>query len=575
MIFQAPRHAIDRLLLAASLLLWPPFLLLATRRSGSPSLFGLWSTRYAMVLAAYAAGLLLASYVAWAILRGGSGRLRIHALLGWLRRRPGLSWLVVIGPPLMWLLAVAALLKVGVVPTPAIVLCLMDAGLVIICCECAWALIGQPKKRQRELVLKFLLAGSATLMTLLASELLAAALGIGAYASWKINPQQLDVQFTTDDFDIRVVTNRQGLRESSDVPTRHPERQRIVVIGDSMTFGWGVEAEQAYARVAERTLHEKFGRTDLEIVNMGRPGAGPHDYLKYLRQYAVELRPDLIVIGLLVGNDCPVIPPADLTSDADVQAAFTRHLARADTTWFDRLAMKSFLVRLGYAGLSAPARITTTATDAAQGRRGPIFNEPNPLDPAQLHQEMAASADPDDTRQRYERLRADGWIDRGLAWQMNPWLIRAIILHPTGAADSLAVRPESFEAMQYEWKLCAELLGAAKVTTDRLGIPLVILAIPNAHLVSRRWVDFLEERGCEVNERMTSEQVVNQWLADFCRQADIRCVDPLATFRRQQTDGQHLYLETDDHMTPAGYALLGQALAEALHDELASRGSQP
>ncbi len=576
MIFKAPRHAIDRFLLAAFVLLWPPFALLVTRRSGGPEVFGLWSMRYFVVLLGYAAGLLLAGCVAYAILRAGAGRLRLFAVLASLHRIRPLYWLAVVLPPLLWVMVVAAIIRIGVLPTPAILLCLFDFALVVICCECVLALIGQAKKRQRELVLKFILAGVATTVTLVLVEIVAAVTGIGTYATWEINPRQLDVRFQTDDFDIQVVTNRQGLREPEMISAAHPGLRRAVIIGDSMTFGWGVEYEQAYAQVAQRTLRDVYGRTDLEVINMGRPGAGPHDYLKYLRQYASQLRPDMIVIGFLVGNDCPVIPPARLENAADVERALAEHTGQAHASWLERLTMKSFIARLCYVGLANPSSTDgAAAAGTATGKRGPVFNEPNPLDPTAIGQAIAAAKDPAAAAARYDTLTRDGWVDRGLQWRMNPWLVRAIILHPAGAADSLATRPESFETMQFEWQLCEGLLREIKATADAINVPLVILAIPNAHLVSQRWVDFLEQRGCETNPQMTTSRVVNDWLGTFCEKEKILCVDPLSTFRERQAAGEELYLQTDDHMTPAGYALLGEALAEALHDQLPAAGGSP
>ena len=571
MIFKAPRHVIDRLVLTAYLLLWPPFALLVSRRSGSADLFGLWSFRYFVVLLAYASGFLLASAAALLILRGGEGRLRLFAMLAWLHQRRPWFWLAVTLPPLLWALAVAAIATIGVVPTPMLVLCLIDVGLVVVCCEGILVLIGQPKKRQRELVMKFALAGFATVFALAIVEIAAAVLGLGTYAHWDINPKKIDLRFHTDDFDVQVVTNGQGLREPTLISPRHPDRRRIVVIGDSMTFGWGVEYEQAYAKVAERTLHDKFACTDLEVINMGRPGAGPHDYLRYLRQYAVQLRPDMVVVGFLVGNDCPVIPPARLQTDAEVQRVLAEHVARARPSWVERSVMKFFTARMCYAGLAN----LSASLESTKETRGPIFNEPNPLDPAALDHDIANCDDPVGARQRHDQLLQDGWVERGLAWRMNPWLVRAIILHPAGAADSLAVRPETFETMQHEWDLCEGLLREMQATADEMDIPLVILAIPNAHLVSQRWVDLLRQGGCEVNDQMTTSRVVNDWLADFCTEQGILCVDLLATFRARQAIGEDLYLQADDHMTAEGHALLGEALSEALATQLKSSMLSP
>jgi lysophospholipase L1-like esterase len=556
----------QRYLFAAYLLLWPPFVVLLLRRSGSPDVLDRWSWRLFGVLLAYVLVLAVATVVA--CIRSPGARVRQWVLVGIVaaRRRRFLFGLLCLMPVILAGLAWGAMRWIGVMPDAGVVLSIFDAALLAGLCVLIVVLAGQPIEYQRQLNKRLALAVGATVVTMAAVELAAVVLGVGAYATWDINPKRLDIRFETDDFDVRVVTNRQGLREPAEVPRRHPGVFRVLAIGDSMTFGWGVEYEQSYPQVAQRQLRGSYGWPGVEVINVGRPGAGPHDYLAYMRKYAVELDPDVIVIGFLIGNDCPVRAPASLSDRAAVERELAGYAAASRQSPAERWLLRSFFARLCYAGIAWPRPLPADAV----GRPGPIFREPNPLDPRGLERDIAALRDAAAGRERYASLLRGGWVEKGLEWRVNPWLVRAMILHPAGAADSLAVRGETREVMQFEWQLCAGLLRECKAASDEQDVPLVVLAIPNAQLVSQCWVDFLAARGCLVTSDMTTSRVVNDWLAETCRDNGIVCVDPLEQFRREERAGTILYLKTDDHMTPRGQQLLGESLAAALDPMIAA-----
>src|SRR6266850_1022453 len=71
---------------------------------------------------------------------------------------------------------------------------------------------------------------------------------------------------------VTIATDSLGLRDREydldDVAAR------IVVIGDSYTFGFGVEAEETFPKVAERELM-RTSLAGVEVVNAGVNGYGP------------------------------------------------------------------------------------------------------------------------------------------------------------------------------------------------------------------------------------------------------------------------------------------------------------
>src|ERR1700727_1941155 len=67
--------------------------------------------------------------------------------------------------------------------------------------------------------------------------------------------------------DVRI--NSLGLRER-EIPLEKPHGIfRILAIGDSFTMGWGVNAENTFTRVAEKSLNAAPSSNPVQIINAG------------------------------------------------------------------------------------------------------------------------------------------------------------------------------------------------------------------------------------------------------------------------------------------------------------------
>lgn len=520
---------LKRLLIAGYLLLWPPFFILLTRKSHQADVLGWWSFRVIGLLLAILAVLAGLSLLVWRWTRsGGSVPIWPARVLASVRRSYLLTVLAALLPVLAWLgvIGYAGILRLE--PSTKLLLSLADLALLVLAWEAALIFSELPRPTQRLRLMKLILASSAVIVSMAAVEITAALLHLSPYANWEINPKNLDVRFQTDDFDVKVVTNDQGLREPRTIAAAHPGVFRVIVVGDSMTFGWGAEYEESYPFVVQSVLQEKYGLKNIEVINLGKPGSTPVDYLRFIRRYAARVNPDLIVVGFLIGNDCPVFSPASLLSEEQVHELLARYEKQTRPGTMEKILWKSYLARTFYTGVYR--RLAFFKRVQTVGKRGPLFNEPNPLDPSPLEAEIAQTNDPGASRLRFDNLKKQGWIQKGLDWRINPWLVKAAIVHPAGAADTLAVREETQSIMRHEWKLCEGLLSEMKATSAECGAEFVVLAIPNAHLVSTRWLDFLSKMGCEVSDEMTDSSIVNDWMQDFCRNNEIALVDPLEIF---------------------------------------------
>ena len=96
-----------------------------------------------------------------------------------------------------------------------------------------------------------------------------------------------------------VYTDADGFRCSGKKVTTPPEAQVVLVLGDSFTFGLGVDYEETFAGVLQSSLGSAF-----RVVNAGVEGYGPRQYnasLAYL--LGNGLSPRYVIVATFLGND--------------------------------------------------------------------------------------------------------------------------------------------------------------------------------------------------------------------------------------------------------------------------------
>lgn len=82
-----------------------------------------------------------------------------------------------------------------------------------------------------------------------------------------------------------------------------PGGYRILVLGDSQTFGFGVRDEETLTVRLGELLQARFPQRAIEVINAGVPGYGTADQLAWLKLRGEELQPDLIIVQFLSVND--------------------------------------------------------------------------------------------------------------------------------------------------------------------------------------------------------------------------------------------------------------------------------
>ena len=102
-----------------------------------------------------------------------------------------------------------------------------------------------------------------------------------------------DVVWRMPEFVEKVRTNSLGLRGPE--PRSPAPPRRIVVLGDSMTFGHGVRDSQTYSKFLEALF--AISGEEVEVVNAGVKGYGTDQSFKLYLTRLRHLRPDLVIFG--------------------------------------------------------------------------------------------------------------------------------------------------------------------------------------------------------------------------------------------------------------------------------------
>ena len=100
------------------------------------------------------------------------------------------------------------------------------------------------------------------------------------------------------EFDVLVRTNSRGFRGGE---WCFDSSFRILVLGDSFTFGYGVDEDDIYTAIIERSLRSTG--CPVMIYNAGVPGYGTIQEYSLLRELHEIVRPDMVILSYTVGSD--------------------------------------------------------------------------------------------------------------------------------------------------------------------------------------------------------------------------------------------------------------------------------
>ena len=107
-------------------------------------------------------------------------------------------------------------------------------------------------------------------------------------------PANSSSEFVSREFGVVVeATDEHGFRN----PSPWPEHAEIVIVGDSMAYGYGVASQESWPRLLDDALPVS------RVITLGLPGTVPQQYTRYFEKFGARLRPRLLIYMVFPGND--------------------------------------------------------------------------------------------------------------------------------------------------------------------------------------------------------------------------------------------------------------------------------
>jgi hypothetical protein len=115
-----------------------------------------------------------------------------------------------------------------------------------------------------------------------------------------LTPDMTEI-YDTNEFHVTARISSQGLRNEVVKKPKPQNVYRILVLGDSFTFGWGVKSEETWVKLLEKKVSVKGKK--VEVINAGAPGMYLAPEIQACKAYADQFQVDAIVLGFYGVDD--------------------------------------------------------------------------------------------------------------------------------------------------------------------------------------------------------------------------------------------------------------------------------
>jgi lysophospholipase L1-like esterase len=305
------------------------------------------------------------------------------------------------------------------------------------------------------------------------------------------------------EFDVSVRIDAMGLR---DEPLGGSPRAVALSLGDSVAFGYGVEAVETYAEVLQRQLGE------VSVVNAGVSSYGQHQQRVLLERLGPTLRPDIVISGFFIGNDLEDLTTPPLTVRGGL--VFSDYFANA----IDGSVLRRFAVDHSQALLL----LEVLRLELAMGHR--LGRPLDGMEPA-----GAEHVGPPVSIQHFQAVES---------------------------AESAAA-----------WERMRDAYAALAESADEIGSELVVVYLPTRQEVDADYFERLLATHDLDRSSIELEAPIRR-LAGICEELGLELVDPRPRLTRDE-GAYELFFPHNGHPTAAGHALIAEALTTTIASALA------
>lgn len=376
----------------------------------------------------------------------------------------------------------------------------------------------------------------ALLLTVAADRALGALDGGRRQPGGLVFPRWTQVRYETPEFAYSVRINTHGWR-GDDVSLAPLPACRIMLLGDSFTYGWGVEYAQTWGNLLEQQLRERY-YIDAQVLNLGVPGGNTADYAAIAQRAAPLLSPHVILVGVLQGDD--------MRQMSRGAGTFPRSLRFGEATqsqgWQDALTFHYPFIA---------ERTVLTFTSAGSIRRTW----------ANTAATFITSHTPEQAA-RYTALDSTlrGWFERG---EINPHFVQLAVTAPD---YWLWVHQPAESLAPYIAQMSAHF---AQVQAAAPSAHVQVISVPHGAYTQASAQADLARLGFLVPPDLLTNPLVDVAIQDASQRANVGFWAPTAHFRATQAP---LFYAVDGHFNAEGNRHFAEALAPSVMSLCAVEG---
>jgi len=358
-----------------------------------------------------------------------------------------------------------------------------------------------------------------------------------------IFPTNTTRHFQSPEFSFTVKTNSLGFRDG-EFSAQKSAPIRILALGDSFTYGWGVEIEQSWPRILEQRLRN--AGLNVEVANLGKPAGSPRSYADIAEKAVPVLKPDLLIVAVLQGDDLAQmeLAPQPETDQAKAADASTKHpQARA-------LAKRLYPNFLAW----IDERENSEAVLTKQWRReAQIFLTVfTPKEKARLEKI--------DVRAREAFLNGE----------LNPALVYLGIHQPEYFLQTMDANSAKVQELVSKM---AEQFARIKNVARQNNADVLVVSMPYGIFVSSASLKSRERLGFTSAQEMLTTSAPDDEISIACQMAGVRFYDYTHDFR-QASAQNNLFFELDGHINAQGHSYFAEVIAPMIKEAISSRSSK-
>ncbi|MFQ5964753.1 MAG: hypothetical protein ACE5KZ_10765 [Candidatus Scalinduaceae bacterium] len=333
--------------------------------------------------------------------------------------------------------------------------------------------------------------------------------------------------YATRSFKTTITLNNEGFRDYNHDKKNTQNKFRIITLGDSFTWGHGVENDQIYMKVLEKY------DVNIETINMGGSGGDPPGELKAYISRGLHYEHNVVLLGFFIGNDIVAYYPKD--DDSPPQWGFDS---------------KGNFVLIG-------KMKSQEEVDA-------------------IRKESEEKYSP--TKKRNIRGRIHYWLIRHV--QLCTFIdnyrdyyseiikgshLYTRILKFFGIENKRAFGFLNYcmkrdpEDVKYGWKLLAATLKTTKDYVVKAGAKLYVLFIPLRGQVSQKFYERTARKYGHDPSDFDIEKP-NRKLSKLCKELEIAYLDLLPAMREESSNGNQLYFTRDGHWNAEGHRIAAREI---------------